>query len=268
MDERGFHVAFSGGKDSIVLLKLVQMAGVKYHAEMQITSVDIPDVIHFVRDNYPQVKFNLPKHNMRELILHKGMLPTRRARFCCAELKEQAGAGCCTCIGIRKAESTKRAKRHAIEVIGKREGYDIVDGNLVEQYQWGGQLFDNEEQTKVYCISGKDKVTIAPIIDWTDKDVWDFIHFHKMPYCTLYDNGWKRIGCLLCPMASKKEKANEIKQYPRFAEKIYLRAIKELMEEGKYDKFSSPEDVLQWWLSNDNVDKYLAKKRSLKLNLM
>lgn len=94
MNERGFHVAFSGGKDSQVLLALVEMANVKHHAEMQVTSVDPPNLMRFVRKNYPQVKLNLPKRNMRQLILHKGMLPTRQARFCCSELKEQAGAGC------------------------------------------------------------------------------------------------------------------------------------------------------------------------------
>lgn len=66
--------------------------------------------MRFVRKYYPQVKLNLPKLNMRQLIIKKKMLPTRIARFCCAELKEQAGAGCVTCIGIRAAESTKRAK--------------------------------------------------------------------------------------------------------------------------------------------------------------
>lgn len=91
MNENGFHVAFSGGKDSQVLLALVEMSGVKHHAEMQVTTVDSPNLMKFVRTNYPQVRLNLPKLNMRQLILKKKMLPTRQARFCCAFLKEQAG---------------------------------------------------------------------------------------------------------------------------------------------------------------------------------
>ncbi len=93
MNENGFHVAFSGGKDSQVLLALVEMSGVKHHAEMQVTTVDSPNLMKFVRTNYPQVRLNLPKLNMRQLILKKKMLPTRQARFCCAFLKEQAGGG-------------------------------------------------------------------------------------------------------------------------------------------------------------------------------
>lgn len=258
MDERGFHVAFSGGKDSQVLLALVEMAGVKYHAEMQVTSVDSPNLMRFVRKHYPQVKLNLPKRNMRKLILDKGMLPTRNARFCCRELKEQAGAGCCTCIGIRKAESVKRAKRHPIEVIGQRIGYDIIDGKLHEQNSWGGQLFDNERPVNIYCVSGKDKVVISPIFEWTDNDVWEFIHKHKLPYCDLYDKGFHRIGCLFCPMALPREKARELRMSPKFAERVYIRAIRDLMQEGKYEVFDTPEQVFQWWISDNSAKEFLA----------
>ena len=258
MDERGFHVAFSGGKDSQVLLALVEMAGVKYHAEMQVTSVDSPNLMRFVRKHYPQVKLNLPKRNMRKLILDKGMLPTRNARFCCSELKEQAGAGCCTCIGMRKAESVKRAKRHPIEVIGQRIGYDIIDGKLHEQNSWGGQLFDNERPVNIYCVSGKDKVVISPIFEWTDNDVWEFIHKHKLPYCDLYDKGFHRIGCLFCPMALPREKARELRMFPKFAERVYIRAIRDLMQEGKYEVFDTPEQVFQWWISDNSAKEFLA----------
>lgn len=258
MDERGFHVAFSGGKDSQVLLALVEMSGVKYHAEMQVTSVDFPNLMRFVRKHYPQVKLNLPKRNMRELILDKGILPTRCARFCCSELKEQAGVGCCTCIGIRKAESAKRAKRHSVEVFGQRVGYDIVGCELHEQSNWGGQLFDNEQSVNVYCVGGKDKVIISPIFEWTDNDVWEFIHEHKLPYCDLYDKGFHRIGCLFCPMASPREKARELQMFPKFAERVYIRAIRTLMQEGKYSVFETPEQVFRWWLSGKSIDEWFS----------
>nr|WP_235342654.1 hypothetical protein [Bacteroides pyogenes] len=153
MDERGFHVAFSGGKDSQVLLALVEMAGVKHHAEMQVTTVDSPNLMKFVRGNYPQVKLNLPELNMRQLIVKKKMLPTRQARFCCACLKEQAGAGTCTCLGIRKAESTKRAKRHPIEVLGQRVGYDIENGKLVQSTRGGGNNYLKPIPTQRFIAS-------------------------------------------------------------------------------------------------------------------
>lgn len=265
MDERGFHVAFSGGKDSQVLFALMEMSGCKHHAEMQITTVDSPNIIRFVKEHYPQVHFNLPKKNMHQLILSKGMLPTRMARFCCAALKEKAG-GCCTAIGIRKAESTPRAKRHAVEVIGKRVGYDIIGDKLHEHpSEWGGQLFDNEKKSNVYCVGGKDKVTIAPILEWTNEDVWTFITGHGLPYCDLYDKGFRRIGCLFCPMATPKEKEAQMLMFPGFAEKIYIRSARELMERGKYKDFDTPEQVFQWWISGKSAKEWLSEHQNSKM---
>lgn len=208
MSDKGFHVAFSGGKDSQVLLALMELSGCKYHAEMQVTSVDSPNLMRFVRANYPQVKLNLPKKNMRQLIIQKKLLPTRQARYCCATLKEQAGAGSCTCVGVRAAESSKRANRKTIEVIGQKGvGFDIIGNELVYE-NGGGMLFDLDSDTKVYCIKGKDKVVISPIFHWSDTDVWDFIKGNNMPYCDLYDMGFHRIGCLFCPPCiSQGEKA-------------------------------------------------------------
>lgn len=265
MNERGFHVAFSGGKDSQVLLALVEMAGVKHHAEMQVTTVDSPNLMKFVRTYYPQVHLNLPKLNMRQLILKKKMLPTRQARFCCAFLKEQAGSGCCTCTGIRRSESVKRAKRHHVELFGNRNGWEIQGEQLVQEHFGGGgeQLFETDSDTKIYCVNGKDKVIISPIFDWTDKNVWDFIKGNNMPYCDLYDMGFHRIGCLFCPMASVKEKRKELELFPRFAEKVYIRAIRELMEQtGNYSNFDSPEQAFEWWISNENAADWLSNKRN------
>ena len=111
MDARGIHVAFSGGKDSQVLLALAEMAGVRHHAEMQLTSVDPPQVVRFVRENYPQVHLNRPRTTMYKLIIRKHMLPTRIIRYCCSEFKEFAGRGSVTATGIRRAESSRRKKR-------------------------------------------------------------------------------------------------------------------------------------------------------------
>lgn len=266
MSDKGFHVAFSGGKDSQVLLALMELSGCKFHSEMQVTSVDSPNLMRFVRANYPQVKLNLPQKNMRQLILQKKLLPTRQARYCCAILKEQAGAGCCTCVGVRAAESARRAKRNPIEVIGQRGvGFEIINDKLTLERSWGGQLFDLEKETQIYCVKGKDKVVISPIFHWSDMDVWDFIKGNNMPYCDLYDIGFHRIGCLFCPMASLKEKRRELELFPLVAERIYIRAIRELMEQGYYNNFDSPEQCFQWWISNDNAQAWLNKQRQRTL---
>lgn len=53
--ENGFYLAFSGGKDSQVLYHIAKMAGVKFKSHMNLTSVDPPEVIRFVKQHYPDV---------------------------------------------------------------------------------------------------------------------------------------------------------------------------------------------------------------------
>lgn len=72
----GYYVAFSGGKDSCVILDLVKRAGVKFSAHLNITTVDPPEVLKFVRQNYPEVTMEKPKISMKKLIEKKGILPT------------------------------------------------------------------------------------------------------------------------------------------------------------------------------------------------
>lgn len=110
--EGGFFLAFSGGKDSQALFHVAKMAGVKFKAHMNLTSVDPPQVIRFVKKQYPDVVRHAPQKSIFQLAVERGILPSMRIRWCCADLKETAGAGKVTLIGIRKAESVRRSKRH------------------------------------------------------------------------------------------------------------------------------------------------------------
>lgn len=91
--ENGFYLAFSGGKDSQALYHIAQMAGVKFKAHMNLTSVDPPEVIRFVKKYYPEVELVKPKMSIYDMALKKHMLPTRILRWCCAEFKEMSGGG-------------------------------------------------------------------------------------------------------------------------------------------------------------------------------
>lgn len=105
--EQGYYLAFSGGKDSQALFHMAQLAGVKFSGHMNLTSVDPPEVIRFVRRNYPEVELIKPKKSIFQTAIEKQILPTMRVRWCCAEYKEKAGAGKVTLIGIRRAESAR-----------------------------------------------------------------------------------------------------------------------------------------------------------------
>lgn len=115
----GYYVAFSGGKDSQCIYHLCKRAGVKFDAHYHVTSVDPPELVRFIRTQYPDVKLDFPRDEggrvitMWNLIPRKHMPPTRRVRYCCEQLKESGGKGRVTVTGVRWAESYRRKKIRA-----------------------------------------------------------------------------------------------------------------------------------------------------------
>lgn len=236
-NENGFYLAFSGGKDSQALYHITQLAGVRFHGHMNLTSVDPPEVIRFVKKNYPEVELIKPKKSIFQIAVEKQILPTMRVRWCCAEYKETAGAGKVTLIGIRKAESARRAKRNEVEINNRKfsgtlEGLDEYRQELKakrarRKSQKNGVNITNADQEQTLgCISGKESILISPIIHWTEKDVWEFLNkVMEVPHCSLYDEGWHRIGCIGCPMSSAKQKQIENTRYPH-VKRNWIKAIK------------------------------------------
>lgn len=248
--ENGFFNTFSGGKDSQAMYHVVEMAGVKHQTHMNFTSVDPPQVVRFVKTHYPDVIRHAPKWSIYTRAVQRGILPSMRIRWCCADFKEQAGAGKVTLIGIRKEESVRRSKRHEVEVSNRQ-----FSGNLDEFAVWQEEqikkkeekllrkmkregkkvnedYFSADKENEVRCINGKDSILISPIFEWTEKDVWYFLNeVVKVPHCELYDQGYKRIGCILCPMSQYKQKIKEMHDFPHVKRK-WIEAIKEIRNGG------------------------------------
>lgn len=89
--ENGFYLAFSGGKDSQALYHITQLAGVAFKAHFSPTSVDPPQVIRFIKTNYPDVEFEKVTKSIYAMALEKRIFPTMKFRWCCAEYKERGG---------------------------------------------------------------------------------------------------------------------------------------------------------------------------------
>lgn len=256
MHPDGFYLAFSGGKDSQALYHIAVKAGVKFKAHMQITTLDPPELMHFVRTRYPDVELNRPEINFYNLIIKMGMLPLRQVRYCCSYLKEQKGAGTVTLIGIRAAESNRRAKRNIIENT-KREKFQSWD------------QFNRERETSVDCINGKDTIIISPIHRWSDSDVWNFIRSEGLEYCKLYDEGFRRIGCLFCPFADVKSKQLQRLRYPG-VEKALKRSIQVLINEKGYgaEYDLTADQIFDWYISNKSLKRYIGSLSQLKMNFI
>lgn len=114
---------------------------------------------------------------------------------------------------------------------------------------------------------------LNPIVDWLDEDVWDFLNnVAKVPHCELYDHGYKRLGCIGCPMSSNREA--ELEQYPKY-KAHYMRAFARMLGErdrrGKTDavKFTSPQAVMDWYLEKNppnsaNVDGQIGFEEAME----
>jgi phosphoadenosine phosphosulfate reductase len=236
----GYYCAFSAGKDSQCLYHVAKLAGVKFKAHMSLTSVDPPEVIRFLKEHYPDVERVKPKRSIFQSAIEREILPTMRVRWCCKEFKESAGAGKVTLIGIRHEESPRRAKRKEVEIDSRK-----FSGTLEELDEY--RAAKNEKMSKPHrgrpskaeqitivnadgertlgCINGKESLLISPIIDWTEKDVWTFLNTLGIAHCSLYDEGWKRIGCILCPMSQPRQKKLEEKRWPH-VKRNWIKAIK------------------------------------------
>lgn len=142
----GYYLAFSGGKDSVVIKALADMAGIKYDAHYNLTSVDPPELVQFIK-TFDDVKIEIPRDKdgkqitMWNLIPRKKMPPTRLVRYCCKELKEMGGQGRLVITGVRWAESPNRKNNQGeitVMTTRKRERDKLVQSGNFTQTDKGG----------------------------------------------------------------------------------------------------------------------------------
>ena len=243
----GFFLAFSGGKDSQALYHIAELGGVKFKAHMNLTSVDPPEVIRFVKNYYPDVELVKPKESIYNIAIRRKILPTMRVRWCCAEFKESAGAGKVTLIGIRHEESSRRSRRNEVEISSRKFSGTLDELEEYRQEQKakearrkskkdGVNIMNADQEQTLGCIHGKESLLISPIIHWTERDVWEFLNqVVQVAHCELYDEGWRRLGCICCPMSSVKHKRMEELRWPH-VKRNWIKAIKAIRNNGGYSR--------------------------------
>lgn len=244
-------VAFSGGKDSVCLYHVCELAAKElgeqfedlFYCQYNVTNIDPPELVRFIRNEYPKVVFQHPKKTFWSLIEDNRLPPLRNIRYCCKDMKEIYHLnGGYVLTGVRRAESTKRSVRKGFEVVG-RTPKDIIRLNDNTEGRLGNE----------YCIKTNSYVC-NPIIDWSDETVWEFIHDENLPYCSLYDEGFKRLGCIGCPMANRNERLKHFNRYPRYRElyiKVFDKLVKSYSEdEMKKTPFIDGKDMFDWWLED------------------
>lgn len=240
-----YYVAYSGGKDSDAIRILCELAGVKYELVHNLTTVDAPETVYYVRSVGAHI--NRPEINMRRLIVEKGFPPTRIKRYCCEYLKERGGKDRFVMTGVRWAESRSRK--------AKRGGVEVQTTSAKKKLILNADNDENRQMIENCRMKGKR--VLNPIIDWSDSDVWEFLRYYSCASNPLYQCGFDRIGCLGCPMAGDG-RWKEFAVWPKY-KNIYINAFQEMVDVHGYNKTSknwtSGEAVFDWWMSDKNMNK-------------
>jgi phosphoadenosine phosphosulfate reductase len=223
----GYYLAFSGGKDSIVIKELARLAGVRFEPVYNQTTIDPPELVRFIREKHPETRWNVPPKNLIMRMEDSALgPPTRVNRWCCKEYKETGGNDRVIIIGVRAAESPRRAATWK-QVTANRNGGHIV----------------------------------CPILYWTDSDVWLFIHQQALPYCSLYDEGFTRLGCVGCPMGNQRR---DFRRWPGF-ERLWKIGFQRYWDRWKgvprrdgkprwIERLPNVEALWNWWITGERYD--------------
>lgn len=198
-------VTYSGGKDSQVLITLAERAGIDFEVVNSHTTADAPETVYFIREQFKRMEERgikcsivMPRYkdkpvSMWTLIPQIMVPPTRLMRYCCSVLKETSGKNRFIATGVRWAESTSRKNNRGVMEFNHRNKEKRIT-----------MMSDNDEKRQLFeTCNLKGKMTVNPIVDWSDDDVWDYTHSEHLPVNPLYCEGQKRVGCIGCPMAGR-----------------------------------------------------------------
>lgn len=184
-----FHVAFSGGKDSAVLLDLVKKALPKdsFVVIFGDTGMEFPDTYKAVdyteaqcaKEDPPIAFYRARSHFDPEESWKLFGPPARVLRWCCS---------------VHKSTPQTLKMR---EITGKNNytGLDFVGVRREESLARSTYDFEN------FGKKQKGQYSHNPILDWTSAEVWLYIFVNKIYINEAYKKGNSRAGCLLCPMS-------------------------------------------------------------------
>lgn len=236
--DKKLEVAVSGGKDSDVVIQLCRMADVWGKDGLRpihkCTTIDPAGTLRHVAEQ--GVEIVRPRKDFAHCILTSG-LPNMYVRHCCGELKEYAIEDY-VLLGIRRCESVKRSKNY-------KEPTQCVAykrGGTVEQYY--------------------------PILEWTDKDIEEFVNVTGIRLHPLYYDGKgmfhveRRLGCMGCPLQYRKKRVEDFKRHPRML-RFYVRyGAQYLREHPDVKPAKMYRDVYEWLVCDLFFKDYNAFKEA------
>ena len=207
-------VQYSGGKDSDVILQLAKESGVPFRVTHNLTTADPPDNVYYIRRVFARLReegidcrINVPRRSLWKIMRETLVIPSRMIRVCCSELKERKMPDAPYIVtGVRWAESAGRRAKSGIAMVRNASAADAA-GLLTTDDASARRLFEQCQMRGVRVLN--------PIIDWSDDDVWSYLSSRGIEGNPLYKEGWKRIGCVGCPLATRRAGELAFARYPK-----------------------------------------------------
>ena len=281
-------VTYSGGKDSDVMLHLAEttLKPDEFEVLNSHTTVDAPETVYHIRSVFERLKRHgihtrIDYHiedgkpvTMWNLIPRKYMPPTRVVRYCCTILKESGTPNRIASLGVREAESAKRAGRDVFAIRGGvyREATFFSLDHTAEVHREAKENDPVWDCTLIKMMRERGSTTVNPIYHWSDTDVWDYITKEHIETNPLYRCGYDRVGCIGCPLASYHGRIKEFSDYPVYADnykKAFDKMLKFRKERGLDNKqgWKNGQDVFDWWIEEYKynvkgqitIDEYLKE---------
>jgi 3'-phosphoadenosine 5'-phosphosulfate sulfotransferase (PAPS reductase)/FAD synthetase/ferredoxin len=195
------YIAFSGGKDSVVLLDIChRVLPLSVPVVFSDTDMELPDtykVIDEIKTRYPDREFITAKAETSALENWRIFAPpSRTIRWCCSVHKSTPAL----------MYLKKKLRKSAIKVmafVGVR-GDESYSRSFYEDATDGAK---NASQ-----------MNRMPILDWGAHELWLYIFANDLIINCAYKKGLTRVGCLMCPESSEK--------YEWYVDKIYSRELK------------------------------------------
>lgn len=225
--EGNAYVAFSGGKDSTVLLDLVRIIDKSVPAVFVNTGNEYPDIVYFVRHLRDELGYNIveihPKMKPRQVWEKYGFPLVSKS--CSQGLYEVRHAINPDSVLRRIRESRK--KGGSFTVIGERweflldEGFDCshlcckilkkdpsnnysketgrfpIIGTMASESRLRSIEYVKRGGCNTFGENGE-KIKSAPLSIWDDENIWDYINERNLEYCKIYNTGIRRTGCVGC----------------------------------------------------------------------
>ncbi len=221
------YVAFSGGKDSTVLLDLVRSEYPDVPAVFADTGLEYPEIRQFVKtiDNvtwikpkmkFPEVieKYGYPvasketSQKIHEVVRTKsvkfrhkrlfgdnnkyksGKIPNKWQFLINADFKVSH-----KCCDILKKNPSKKFEKDV--------GLKPMTGVMAKDSKLRKQKYINRG-----CNSFGKRPESMPLAFWTENDIWEYIKKKNLPYSKIYDMGYNNTGCMFCMFGVHMEKSD------------------------------------------------------------